>query len=433
LRVSCGKLRALDVFTLLTVGVLVVLYAWTIYNLPTLVAGLRRTLRRQGWSPVEQANLVHGAAPRFSIIVAARSEERVIGRLLNRLTTLDYSKNLYEVIVVEDGSTDATRQICQQYAEQNPQLIRLFHSEDSRGKPHALNRALAECTGAIVAVLDADSFPNLDLLSRAAEYFEDSSLAAIQGMTMPINRDESMISKLSAYEEAAWFKIYMMGKEDLNLFVPLTGSCAFVRRDVIQELGGWDENSLAEDVELAAKLVDKGWRIKYAPEVQSLQEYPASARQLIKQRTRWFRGYMETWVKYGKLMRTPSRLAIDAEATLFGPLALNLILLSYIMAFAGFFAYHPAVSTWGEVLATSATVLTMVTLLTCGIALVWHLRPHRLRNVVWIPAVFSFWFMQTFIAFYALVLTVLRRNRCWVKTEKSGKVSPQTLPEVLCC
>ena len=158
----------MDILALLSGGVLVVLYAWTIYNLPTLVAGLRRIVRGQSSRPVEQTTVMHGTRPRFSIIVAARSEEHIIGRLLNRLKLLDYSKNLYEVIVVEDGSTDTTRQICEHYAEQNPQLIRFFHSEDSRGKPHALNRALAECTGEIVAVLDADSFPNLDLLKRAA-------------------------------------------------------------------------------------------------------------------------------------------------------------------------------------------------------------------------------------------------------------------------
>jgi len=420
--VSSGKLRAMNIPALVTIGVVVALYAWTFYNLPTLVSGLRRTLRTQGGSPAEQASLAHGTPPRFSIIVAAKSEERVIGRLLNRLKSLDYSKSLYEVIIVEDGSTDRTRQICEQYAEQNPQLIRFFHSEDSLGKPHALNRALAECTGEIVAVLDADNFPNLDLLSRAAGYFEDSSLAAIQGMTMAINQDESMVSKLSAYEEAAWFKVYMMGKRDLNLFIPLTGSCGFVRRDVIQELGGWDENSLTEDVELAARLIDKGRRIKYAPEVRSLQEYPASARQLIKQRTRWFRGYIETWVKYGKLMRTPSRIAIDAEATLFGPCILNLVLLSYIMAFLGLFVYA---SIWVEVLAASAVGLTIVTFFICGVALAWYMRPHRLRNVVWIPAVFLFWFTQTIIAFHALILTVLRRKKSWVKTEKSGQVSLQ--------
>jgi cellulose synthase/poly-beta-1,6-N-acetylglucosamine synthase-like glycosyltransferase len=421
--IPADKLRAMNVFALLTIGVVVALYAWTVYNLPTLVAGLRRTVRRQGSRAVEHVGLSKRISPTFSITVAARNEERVIGRLLDRLRALDYSKNLYEVIVVEDGSTDATRQICERYAEQNPQLIRFFHSEDSRGKPHALNRALAECRGEIVAVLDADSFPNLDLLSQAAGYFEDSSLAAIQGMTLPINRDESMISKLSAYEEAAWFKVYLRGKEDLGLFIPLTGSCAFIRRHVVQELGGWDENSLAEDVELAARLVDNGQRIRYAPDVQSLQEYPASAKQLFDQRTRWFRGYMETWVKYGKLIGKPSRLSMDVEATLFGPYVLNLILLSYIMAFSGLFVYNPAASIWLEVIATSAAGLTVVTLFLCGFALVWHLRPHRLRNIIWIPAVFLFWLLQTIIAFHALVLTVLRRNRSWVKTEKSGEVS----------
>jgi len=420
----------LNIASLPGIVVLVVLYGWTIYNLPALVAGLRRTLQRRGLTSFEQASLAKDSAPMFSIVVAARSEERVIGRLLDRLKSLDYSKQLYEVVVVEDGSTDATREICEKYATANPQLIRFFHSEDSRGKPHALNRALVECRGDIIAVLDADSFPNLDLLKRAAVYFEDSSLGAIQGMTVPINRDENMISKLSAYEEEGWFKIYMMGKEDLKLFVPLTGSCGFVRRDVIKTLGGWDENSLAEDVELAARLVDSGWRIRYAPDVQSLQEYPATVGAIINQRTRWFRGYMETWLKYGKLMSTPRKVAIDAEITLFGPFALNLMLLSYAMALLGFFIYPPGTSIWVLALAMSAIGLTIVTLSICGLALICHLRVHRVRDVSWIPAVFFFWFLQTAIAFRALVMTVLRRDRSWVKTEKSGEVSPQTAAQV---
>jgi len=415
------------IVSLLSVGVLAVLYGWTIYNLPSLVAGMRRTVRGQGSRMIEQASLGTGTAPRFSIVVAARSEERVIGRLLDRLKLLDYNKELYEVIVVEDGSTDDTRQICEQYAEANPGLIRFYHSEESRGKPHALNRALAQCRGEIVAVLDADNYPNLDLLKRAAGYFADSSLAAIQGMTIPINRDENMISKLSAYEEAAWFKVYMMGKEELKLFIPLTGSCGFIRRDVIERLGGWDENSLAEDVELAARLVDNGWRIKYTPDLQSLQEYPATLRGVINQRTRWFRGYIETWVKYGKLLRTPRKVAIDAEATLFGPCALNLILLSYVMAVSGYFTYPPGTSIWVVAFATSALGLTIATLSICGLSLVWHRRPHQVKDIAWIPMVFFFWFLQTAIAFWALVLTMFGRNRSWLKTEKSGRVSPQAL------
>jgi len=417
----------MDAFGLVIVSVMLVIYAWTFYNLPTLIMGLRRTVRKSRDVTVAQTGVAPTRLPSFSVIVAAKNEERVIGRLLDRLRRIDYPKHLYEVIVVEDGSTDRTRQICERFAEENPDLIRFYHSEDSDGKPAALNRALANCRGEIVGVLDADNYPNFDFLRVAAGHFEDASLAAIQGLTLPINRDESMISKLSAYEEAAWFRVYMMGKEDLNLFIPLTGSCGFVRRHVIEELGGWDETSLAEDVELAARLVNNGWRIRYAPAVQSLQEYPASLKVLVKQRTRWFRGYMETYVKYGMLMRRPSRVAIDAEATLFGPYVLNLILLSYLVAFSGFFSLHLASSIWFEALVTSAAGLTLASLLICGVALVLHLRPRRLENLIWIPAVYAFWFTQTIIAFYALVLTVLRRRRSWVKTEKSGKVSAHAL------
>jgi cellulose synthase/poly-beta-1,6-N-acetylglucosamine synthase-like glycosyltransferase len=412
----------MDALAFVIGGVLLAIYGWTFYNLPTLVAGLRGTISRQRGAATGQTDTSLFPDLSFSVIVAAKNEERVIGRLLDRLKSIDYPKHLYEVILVEDGSTDRTRQICGQYANVSPEIFRFYPSERSEGKPAALNRALTQCQGEVVVVLDADSYPNLDMLRVASGYFADPALAALQGMTLPINRDESMISKLSAYEEAGWFKIYMMGKEGLNLFVPLTGSCGFVRRSVIERLGGWDENSLAEDVELAARLVNNKERIKYAPDVQSLQEYPASLKVLIKQRTRWFRGYMETWAKYGKLMKTPSKMTIDAEATLFGPYILNLILLSYFIAFSEPFARYLS-PVWFEALASSAAGLTLATLLVCGIALVLHLQPRRLRNLVWIPAVFAFWFMQTLIAFQALVLTVFRRKRTWVKTEKSGEIS----------
>lgn len=416
----------MDILSPVIIGVLMVLYSWTLYNLPTLIIGLGRTIGKHnvmtGQGGIAPANL-----PSFSVIVAAKNEEQVIGRLLNRLKVIDYPKQLYEVVVVEDGSTDRTREICEQYAKKSPELIRFYHSDSSKGKPAALNFALTKCRGEIVAVLDADNFPNTDFLRLAAANFEDSSLAALQGMTLPINSNESAISKLSAYEEEAWFKIYMRGKQDLGLFIPLTGSCGFVRRYVVEKLGGWDENSLAEDVEFAVRLVDKGLRIKYAPEVQSLQEYPASLSVLVKQRTRWFRGYMETWVKYGKLMRRPRRITMDAEATLFGPYILNLVLLSYFLVFSGLFSFDPASSEFSWALALSAAGLTLASLLVCGIALFWNLRPRRLRNLIWIVVVYAFWVVQTIIAFQALVLTVFRIRRAWVKTEKSGKVSPQAL------
>ncbi len=413
----------MDFFIPVIGGLLLVLYSWTFYNLPALLLGLRRTIGKRNNLTGPVTPLDSEGLPTFSIVVAAKNEERVIARLLDRLKRLNYPKHRYEVVVVEDGSTDGTPDICERIARENSEFMHFFHRPSSEGKPAALNFALGKCEGEIIGVLDADNLPDFDILRLAAAYFQDSSLAAIQGMTLPINPEQNVVTKLGAYEEAAWFKIYLLGKEQLGLFIPMTGSCGFVRRSVAQELGGWDETSLAEDVELAARMVKKGHRIRYAPEVQSRQEYPASVQTLVRQRTRWFRGYMETWARYGSLMRSPSKIKLDAEVTLFGPYILNLILLSNLVALSGIVYSGLMLPTWLTVLATSATLLTLGTMFVCGLALAWNLRPLRFRNLTWIPAVYAFWFVQTIIAFRALILTLARSDRTWVKTEKSGNRS----------
>jgi len=161
-----------------------------------------------------------------------------------------------------------------------------------------LNYGLKHVRGEIVAVFDADNVPEPDVLMRSVEYFEDSSIAVVQGRQCSINADENMLSKFVAYEEAVRYETYVRGKDALNLFVPITGSCYFIRKNVLLDVGGWDNECLSEDMEMALKLTKKGYRIKYAPEVRSWQENPVSLVQLIRQRTRWFRGDMEMALKY---------------------------------------------------------------------------------------------------------------------------------------
>ena len=141
-----------------------------------------------------------------------------------------------------------------------------------------------------------------------------------------IGENYSRASFLAMFQEAR------AEKDALNLFVPLTGSCQFVRRSVLERVGGWDEDSLSEDVEMSAKLTDKGYGIRYAPDIFSWQETPANIPQLIRQRTRWCRGYMETALKYGRLIRRVNKRSIDAEITLMGPYMFTLCLVGYLTA-----------------------------------------------------------------------------------------------------
>ena len=250
--------------------------------------------------------------PTVSIVVPVKDEEKVVGRLLEALLKLRYPPEKKEILIVEDGSTDRTVEICSEYVKRYPGQVKLIRKPLSEGKPSALNYALKYVKGDIIGFFDADSVPHPDVLMNVYKYFEDDEVAAVQGRTLSINSDENMLTKLISYEEAVWCETYLRGKDVLDLFVHLRGSCQFVRRDALQRLGGFDENSLSEDMELSARLIDRGYKIRYAPDVCAWQETPADLKALFRQRTRWFRGSMEVALRYGKLLRKGDRRRVDA-------------------------------------------------------------------------------------------------------------------------
>ena len=252
--------------------VILLLYVWVLYNVPVLAVGVRHLKRmktRRRRSSLERL-------PTFSIVVPVKNEERVVDRLLKALLKLDYPVEKREIIIVEDGSTDKTPLICRKHARHHPDCVKFVLRSKSAGKPSALNCALKGARGEIVAVFDADNVPEPDVLLRAAEYFQDSSVAAVQGTPCAINADENMLTKFVSYEEAVRFQAYFQGKDVLGLFVPLSGSCQFIRREVLEEVGGWVEDSLSEDMEMSAKLTQRGYTVRYAPDVRSWQENPSN-------------------------------------------------------------------------------------------------------------------------------------------------------------
>jgi len=410
----------MDILYIVAVGVLSVLYAWTLYNIPILVSGVRH-LRRSGKERRKFSSPSKERLPIVSIIVPVKDEEKVVGRLLDALLKLDYPPEKKEIVIVEDGSVDKTVKICRGYTDRYPYQVRLVRRSVSDGKPSALTYALQYVKGEIVAVFDADSVPEPDALMRAAEYFEDESIAALQGRPYSINADENMLSKFISYEEAVRYETYLGGKDVLNLFVPLTGSCYFVRRSVLDEVGEWDDGSLSEDMELSARLVEGGYKIRYASNVRSWQENPASLNQLFRQRVRWFRGCMEVSLKYGKLLKRWDRGCIDAEVTLFGPFIFVLFLLGYSLGICTFLgSIHPDMLF--KVMAQGAMLLTTVTLFLIGMALFYMTKPRKVTNLLWLSFVYAYWSVQSLIALCALVQIVLKRPKRWVKTAKTGTI-----------
>jgi cellulose synthase/poly-beta-1,6-N-acetylglucosamine synthase-like glycosyltransferase len=209
--------------------------------------------------------------------------------------------------------------ICEKFVEKHGLNLRIFHREFSEGKPSAVNYGIKHARGDIIGILDADSVPARDILLNASKYFEDQKVAAVQGRNLSINFDQNMLTRFISYEEAAWCEAYLRGKDVLKLFVCLKGSCQFIRRDVLDEIGVFDERFLAEDMELSARMATNEHQIRYASDVKAWQECPSKLKQLFRQRVRWYRGWMEVAFRYGRLLARPNRVRIDAEATLLGP------------------------------------------------------------------------------------------------------------------
>jgi len=357
-----------------------------------------------------------------SIIVPVKDEEKVVSRLLEAFLNVDYPSEKREIIVVEDGSTDKTVEICEKYARQYLGQIRLIRRSMSDGKPSALNYALKHVKGEIVGVFDADNVPEPDILMRAVKYFEDSSTAAVQGKQCSINADENMLTKFISYEEGVRYETYLRGKDVLNLFVPLTGSCYFVRKSVLEEAGGWNVESLSEDMELSARLTERGYTIRYASDVRSWQENPASITQLFRQRIRWFRGCMEVLLKYGRLLKRLDRRCIDAEITLIGPYMFIPCLLGFLM---GVFSFLNLIQPdfLFMIMTQVAMLFTILMLFLVGVGLFYLTKPRKITNVLWLPFVYLYWSIQNLIALYALIQIVLKRPRRWKKTMKTGTVT----------
>jgi cellulose synthase/poly-beta-1,6-N-acetylglucosamine synthase-like glycosyltransferase len=403
------------IFDIFSTVLLAVLLFWAVYNVSIIYAGIRSKRK------LPLNNDENEEFPKFSIIVPAKDEEVVIYRCLNGLLDLDYPKDKMEIIIVDGDSTDSTGKVCSEFIAKYPEIFKIINEKESKGKPVALNLALPYVTGEIVGTFDADSLPDKEVLRKAASYFNYKQVMAVQGRTYSLNEKSSILTRVAAMEEKAWYQVLISGREKLQLFVPLNGSCQFIRRSVLEELGGWDETCLTEDVELALRLVEKNYLIKYAPDVISGQETPSSLGDLVKQRVRWYRGYMEIALKYGRLLGNINRKTVDAEISLAGPFMMVVSLLSYLNWFFIAFIlsdYNPLPNVTGLVIA-----LTAVSLFSIGIALTASEKPIKLRNLLWVPSIYVYWLFQMCIAGWAFLKLVFRRKRVWSKTVKAGSIT----------
>lgn len=244
--------------------------------------------------------------PRISLLIPLYREAAMIGPLLAALDRLDYPRALLDVkLLLEEDDAETRAAIA---ATTLPGWVGplVLPPGGPRTKPRALNLALDFCEGDIVGILDAEDRPDPDQLRAVVAAFRASPprIACVQCRLAWYNARENWITRCFQVEYAIWFNVLLRGFQRLGLPVPLGGTSVYFRRGALRDLGGWDAHNVTEDADLGMRLARRGMGVAV---IDSTTEEEANCRPLpwIRQRSRWLKGYMLTWLCH---MRTPWRL-----------------------------------------------------------------------------------------------------------------------------
>ncbi len=270
-------------------------------------------------------------APKITLLVALHREPETAPALLTALERLDWPAEKLEVKLLIEADDAETKTALE--ALSPPPFCRILVVPPGlpRTKPRALNYGLDVSDGALIGVYDAEDLPDPKQLRAAAAALAAAppEVAAIQCRLSYFNPEESWLARCFTLEYALWFDVLLGGYRALGLPIPLGGTSVFFRRTALEDVGGWDAHNVTEDADLGMRLARRGYRVEL---VASTTMEEANARLLpwIKQRSRWLKGYAQTWLTH---MRRPRRLLADLGLRRF--LGFQAILLGGLVAYFG--------------------------------------------------------------------------------------------------
>jgi cellulose synthase/poly-beta-1,6-N-acetylglucosamine synthase-like glycosyltransferase len=272
--------------------------------------------------------------PKVSILVPARNEERVIGRILQRMTELTYPKDKLQVIVIDDASTDKTGTIAEQYSRLYPYMlvVKRDKKEGGRGKASALNAGMKWANGEIILCFDADYYPQKDIVEKLVKEFKDPKIGAVQGRVVVLNEPQNVVTRLVALERIGGYRVDQEARDILGLITQFGGTVGGFRRTLLESLGGWDENILAEDTDLTFRVYLAGYKVKYVGDAECYEEAVESWRAYWKQRYRWAKGHMQCAFKHWLGVLKSKNLGFKEKID--GLLLLNVYFLPVVVLFS---------------------------------------------------------------------------------------------------
>lgn len=278
---------------------LILIWVMLLYHMFLMQGGYRLFKTFEKVIPKWEKNMVD--LPTVSLFIPAHNEEVVIRKTLQAMSRLYYPKEKLDIIVINDNSSDKTGEIAEEFAKKYP-FIRVIETKEpnkGKGKSSALNEALSQSTGEIIAVYDADNTPE----RKAVWYLvmgliNDPKSAAMVGKFRVINASQTWLTRFINIETICFQWMAQGGRWKWFNVATIPGTNFAIRRSIIEKLGGWDVKALAEDTELTIRVYNLGYNIRFFPAAITWEQEPETLKVWWKQRTRWARGNQYVVLKF---------------------------------------------------------------------------------------------------------------------------------------
>ena len=243
--------------------------------------------------------------PFVSILVPAHNEGIVIVKTVLALLSFNYPKEKYEIIVINDNSSDNSAQLLAglqtEYGKERLIVINTDKTNGGKGKSNALNIGLARSKGEIISIYDADNTPEKEALTfLVAELMSNERYGAVIGKFRTRNRNASLLTRFINIETLSFQWMAQSGRQELFSLCTIPGTNYVIHRHIIEEMGGWDVKALAEDTEVSFRVYQMGYKIKFQPKAVTWEQEPQTLDVWFRQRTRWVKGNIYVVIKNAK-------------------------------------------------------------------------------------------------------------------------------------
>ena len=244
--------------------------------------------------------------PRYTILVPAYNEPEVVGQLIGAMRALEYPPDKLQVLLLLEADDQVTIDAARDFADSEVITIVLVPPAEPRTKPKACNYGLHFATGDIITIYDAEDSPEPLQLRRVAVAFRElpDDIACVQAKLVYHNGRQNMLTAWFTAEYGLWFGYLLPGMMRSSSPIPLGGTSNHLRSDVVDKIGAWDPFNVTEDADLGLRIAASGY-FTAVIESQTLEEANSDPINWVRQRSRWYKGYLHTWLVH---IREPLKL-----------------------------------------------------------------------------------------------------------------------------